>query len=325
VGLGEFELIARHFDRPPHRPDVALGVGDDAALLRVPPGHELVVAIDGMVEGVHFPLDTDPAAFGHKLLAVNLSDLAAMGAEPAWATLFISLPAADEAWVAAFAAGLFALAGAHGVDLVGGDTVRGPRSAVLQAHGFVPAGQALRRDGARPGDLIVVTGTLGDGGAGLAVAEGRLPAATASDAAFLRDRLDRPTPRLAAGVALRGLASAAIDVSDGLAADLGHILERSAVGASLEIARLPLSAPLSRAVADPGARWELALGAGDDYELCVTLPPERWDEAAARLAAIGCPATVVGRIDSEPGLRLLGADAGPYRPSGRGFDHFAGG
>lgn len=322
MALAEFRIIERCFaTRARHRADVTLGIGDDAALLQVPADMQLAVAIDGMVEGVHFPLGSDPAAVGYKVLAVNLSDLAAMGAEPAWATLFLSLPSADERVAKAFADGLLDLADRHDVALVGGDTVRGPFSAVVQAHGFVPAGAALRRDGARPGDRIYVTGTLGDGGAGLALVQGRLSAAD-DDAAWLRERLERPTPRVAAGLALRGIASAAVDISDGLAADLGHILERSGVGARVEVAALPLSAALCRTVGDASARFDLALFAGDDYELCFTVPPSRREAFERCCETLDCAVTPIGEIEADGGLRLLDDQGRPYRGRDAGFDHF---
>lgn len=318
----EFDIIRRYFEaHSPQRADVALGIGDDAALLVPPAGQHLAVSVDTLVAGVHFPLETDPAAIGHKSLAVNLSDLAAMGAEPAWATLALTLPTADEAWLAGFCAGFFALAREHGVALVGGDTTHGPLSITVQVMGFVPPGQALTRAGARPGDGIYVTGTVGDAGAGLRVAQSKLnlPALIGDQ---LKTRLDRPTPRVAAGLALRGLASTAIDISDGLAADLGHILEASGVGAELELARLPLSEALRNCgIQEP---WRLAASAGDDYELCFTLPRGKEGEALAQLVALGCPVTRVGTVTAEPGLRCVNAAGQAVTLVATGYDHFAG-
>ncbi len=317
MALGEFQLIERFFTRQRvKRDDVALGVGDDCALLRMPSDARLAVTMDTLVEGRHFPQGTDPAALGHKALAVNLSDLAAMGAEPAWITLSLSLPSVDEAWLDAFAGGLFQLAEAHGVQLVGGDTVRGPLTITLQAHGLIPANQALRRDGARVGDLIYVTGTLGDAGAGLRIALGEL-SADGADGQFLRGRLDRPTPRVAWGLALRGLASAAIDVSDGLAADLGHILKASGVGATLNFADLPISDALCRRVGEARAR-QFALTAGDDYELCFTAAPAQ----AEAIAALPFPCARVGVIEAGEGLRVYGPDGHHVPVEQAGFDHF---
>ncbi len=317
--LSEFSLIERYFAAQPYRrDDVRLGIGDDAAVLKVPAGHELVVAVDTLLAGVHFPHHTDPVAIGHKALAVNLSDMAAMGATPAWCTLSLSLPEADEPFVAGLAEGLFSLASQHGVALVGGDTVRGPLALSLQVMGLVPEGEALRRSGARPGDLIYVSGSLGDAGAGLAVALGELGG---DGAAGLRQRLDRPTPRVALGEALRGIASAAIDISDGLLADLGHILTASGCGAALAVEQLPLSAALQELVGIERAR-ELALGAGDDYELCFTIPPARRAVIEAIAAAQGVALSCIGSITAESGiaLRLSGE---PFAVSGSGYDHFA--
>ena len=272
VRMNEFDLIRTHFAAlGAARTDVELGVGDDCALLAVPAGQRLAVSIDTLVCGTHFLPDCDPEALGYKSLAVGLSDLAAMGAEPAWATLALTLPpelvAEHPDWIAAFARGLGALAQHHGVRLVGGDTTRGPLSVTLQVHGLVPEGAAIRRAGARPGDLIYVSGTLGD--AGLAL---RQILAGAPVEPGLRERLDRPTPRVALGMALRGIATAMIDVSDGLAADLGHILDASGVGAELRLQSLPLSPSVAAVVAADGD-WSLPLASGDDYELCFCIPP----------------------------------------------------
>lgn len=317
--MNEFDLIRRHFaGQGVRRADVPLGIGDDAALLTPPPGQSLAVTVDTLHSGVHFAADIPPADLGHKALAVNLSDLAAMGAEPAWATLALSLPQADEAWLAAFAEGFFSLAERFGVQLVGGDTTRGPLSVTVQLQGFVPPAQALRRDGARPGDHLFVTGSLGDAGAGLAIEQGRL-ALSGPPAAALLARLRRPTPRIKAGLALRGLASAAIDISDGLAQDLGHILAASGVGAELEIDVLPLSGALRAAGID--RPWRLAASAGDDYELCFTAPA---DADLGVAAALDCPVTRIGRITAKPGQHWLDADGQPCEPPPRGWDHFAG-
>ncbi|WP_295391734.1 thiamine-phosphate kinase [uncultured Thiodictyon sp.] len=317
----EFALIRAHFAAlGAARSDVLLGVGDDCALLAVPAGQQLAVSIDTLAAGVHFLPDCDPEAIGHKCLAVGLSDLAAMGAEPAWATLALTLPATlpreSPDWLAAFAHGFGRLARAHRVALVGGDTTRGPLSITVQVHGLVPVGAEIRRAGARPGDLVCVSGTLGD--AGLALRE--LLAGQAPSPAR-RARLERPTPRVALGLALRGLASAMIDCSDGLAADLGHILEASGVGAELDLAALPLEAAVAAAV-DLDGDWGLPLAAGDDYELCFCLPPaylERLPEIAARC---GCPLTPIGRILSGPGLVCRAPDGAAVALERVGFDHF---
>ncbi len=316
--MNEFDLIRRYFaGRGVRRDDVPLGIGDDAALLMPPPGQLLAVTVDTLHSGVHFAPDIPPADLGHKALAVNLSDLAAMGAEPAWATLALSLPQADEAWLAAFAEGFFALAERHGVQLVGGDTTRGPLSVSVQVQGFVPQEKALTRRDARPGDHVFVTGSLGDAGAGLAIEQGRSEFA-GPPADFLLARLHRPTPRVGAGLALRGLATAAIDISDGLAQDLGHILAASGVGAVLDIDRLPLSDELLASGID--RPWRLAASAGDDYELCFTAPA---DADLGVADALDCPLTRIGRITAEPGQRWLDADGQPCELSSRGWDHFA--
>lgn len=314
----EFDLIDRWFKPSAKRADVELGIGDDAALLRVPADQRLVVTVDTLIAGVHFPVDTDAVSVGHKALAVNLSDLAAMGADPAWVTLALTLPQADENWLAGFARGFLELAEDHGVSLVGGDTTRGPLAVTVQAMGFVPDGVVLRRAGANPGDAVCVTGVLGDAGLGLAWVQGRRALDEEAGRA-VRARLDRPTPRIQAGLALRGVASSAIDVSDGLAADLGHVLQASGVGAIVDVDALPLSEALR---VQPDAR-ELALSAGDDYELLFTVPAGREQDAFERLQAQGLRCTRIGRIEAGPGLRLTHADGLPYSalaPSG--YDHF---
>ncbi len=322
--MNEFALIDRYFKRAPRDPAVALGVGDDAAVLRPETGRELVLTVDLLVEGRHFLPGTDPARLGHKVLAVNLSDLAAMGARPRWALLAGALPDSDEAWLAAFAAGLFALADAHGVELVGGDTTRGARAFALTLAGDVPAGTAITRAGARAGDDVWVSGTLGDAMLALAALEGRttLPA-PALDVA--RARLEAPTPRVALGAQLRGIATAAIDVSDGLTGDLGHILECSGVGARVELAALPRSSSLGEKLA--GSEHELALqcllGGGDDYELCFTAPAARRAEVAAIGRSQPVPLARVGAIIAGSALVVVD-DAGIALPAlPRAFDHFA--
>ncbi len=308
--LGEFELIRRYFDvEPPQNAATALGIGDDCALLDIPPGQQLAVTTDAMVETVHFYPHTDPALLGHKLLAVNLSDLAAMGAQPCAVTLSLTLPHADPDWLAAFAGGFLQLARRHQVDLIGGDTTRGPLCLSAQALGLIPAGQALRRGGARPGDMIYLSGDIGDAGLGLKILQGR----AFNDPEAL-ERLHRPTPRVELGLQLRGIASSCIDISDGLAADLGHILSMSNVGARLEWDKLPLSAAVSAYILETGD-WTLPLTAGDDYELCFTAPPEK-----QRQIPPGC--ACIGEIQSQPGLRLrrFGREH-PYSGNS-GYAHF---
>jgi len=319
----EFDIIRRYFTRQPvKRKEVLAGIGDDAAVLQLPPDRELLVCIDTLVAGVHFPLDTPATAIGHKALAVNLSDLAAMGGEPAWATLALTLPEPDPDWLEAFASGFFALAGRYGVQLVGGDTTRGPLTVTVQAHGFAPPGQALRRKGARPGDRIYVTGTLGDAGLALRFPE--------SAAGGLDTRLDYPEPRLEAGSLLRGLASAAIDISDGLLADLGHLLEGDDLGASLQVDDLPRSGSFLAALrgldaAPPGLYYELPLSSGDDYELCFTVPGYRCAEVERRLGELPCGCKAIGTIEAQPGIRCYLQDGGGYQPRGAGYLHFQAG
>jgi thiamine-monophosphate kinase len=318
--VNEFEIIARYFaHQPVTRVDVALGIGDDAALLEVPPDQQLVVSTDLLVDGVHFPKGTDAASIGHKALAVNLSDLAAMGADPAWFTLNLSLPAADPEWLAGFSQGMFELARRHESVLVGGDTTRGPLTIGIQILGLVPRGQALTRAGARPGDRIYVTGVLGEAALGLRLLQGSLQLPEEYHANVLAP-LNRPTPRVAAGRALRGLASACIDISDGLVADLGHILEASAVGARIQLNRLPLSPAYDPAFETVG--WEAALSGGDDYELCFTLPPEREPGLRKVAARLGVSCCHIGDIAAEPGLRILDEAGQSYLPARAGYDHF---
>jgi len=319
----EFDIIRRYFTRQPvSRKEVLAGIGDDAAVLQLPPDRELLVCIDTLVAGVHFPVATPAAAIGHKALAVNLSDLAAMGAEPAWATLALTLPEPDPVWLEAFASGFFALAGLHGVQLIGGDTTRGPLSVTVQAHGFAPPGQALHRVGAQPGDRIYVTGTLGDAGMAL-----RFPEAAAGG---LRSRLDYPEPRLEAGIQLRRLVSAAIDISDGLLADLGHLLESDDLGASLQIDDLPRSASFVAALqglgsAPAGLYYELPLSGGDDYELCFSVPAHCCTEVERRLGDLPCGCTAIGNIEAQPGIRCYLRDGTVYQPREAGYLHFEGG
>ena len=309
---GEFDLIARIRRRIAARDDVELGIGDDCALLAPPPGMQLAVTMDTLNAGVHFPADTAPADIGWKALAVNLSDLAAMGAQPAWCTLALSLPQADAAWLEAFCDGFLALAQAHGIALVGGDTTRGPLAVTLTAHGFVPAGAALRRDGARVGDEVWVSGTLGDAAGALAQWQ-----AGRAIAPPLRARLDRPTPRVALGLALRGIASSCIDISDGLLADLAHITRASGVGAELEADALPASPALGAAFASEAMRRLQATG-GDDYELCFTAPATQREAVQALGARLGLPLARIGRIVAGSGVHCAGL--GPVPP---GYQHFA--
>ena len=320
--MGEFDLIARYFTRPVRRN--ALGVGDDCALLQLAPGMQLAVSTDLLVEGRHFLSTVPPGALGHKALAVNLSDLAACGAQPLAFTLSLSLPGIDEAWLAAFAAGMFALADAHDCELVGGDTTRGPLAINITVFGEVPAGQALLRSGAHAGDDVWVSGTLGDARLALEAFRGTVSLPQAVFAAA-RLRLERPEPRVALGLALRGLASAAIDVSDGLLGDLEHVLERSGVGATLETgpARALLAA-LDQGLALDDARIdELVFAGGDDYELAFTASPRHREAVEAAGRNTTTRVTRIGTITAESGLRLLDAQGRPVARRFAGFDHFA--
>jgi thiamine-monophosphate kinase len=316
-GAREFDLISRIRQRAGERDDVVLGIGDDAALLRVPPGELLVVAMDTLNRGVHFPDDTVPADIGWKVLAVNLSDLAAMGARPAWCTLSLSLPEADLAWIDAFLDGFLALSARHDVVLVGGDTTRGPLSACVTVHGFVAPDAVMRRDAARPGDDVWISGHLGDASAALV----QWRAGATIDPA-LRARLDRPEPRVALGQALRGLVHACIDVSDGLLADLGHVCAASAVGAEINIDALPASAALQDSFAGDARRHAQAIG-GDDYELCFTAPQAARGEVIARASSIGVPVTRIGGIVFASGVRALLDDGAVWAPATTGYVHFA--
>ena len=365
----EFDLIARIRERtacsavspgnavPPRRDDVQMGIGDDAALLQPPPGMQLVMSVDTLVRGVHYPVDTAPADIGWKALAVNLSDLAAMGAEPLWALLALTLPAPNAAWLDAFLDGWCALAQASGIVLVGGDTTSGPEAISVTVVGQVPSGAALQRSGAVAGDRIWVSGTLGDaalalqqrlpgrpafGTAGGALQRGAEDGSAAADpvldaqgpdaqtlaggiplgALWLQSRLQRPTPRLTLGRQLRGLATACIDVSDGLLADLGHLLASSGgVGAEVALDALPTSDALVHL--DAQQRWPLQLAGGDDYELCFTAPVSR--DNAVRAVADGCAlrVTPVGRVVVGSGARVLHPDGREYDPPRRGYQHFA--
>ena len=314
--MAEFDLIARIKARVADRNDVIVGIGDDAAVLQVPAGMHLVVATDTLNAGVHFPPETAPADIGWKALAVNLSDLAAMGAEPAWCTLSLSLPDNDEAWLDGFLDGFLDLASQHRVALVGGDTTRGPLSISVTVHGFVAPGSALRRDAARVGDDVWVSGTLGDAAAALA----QWRAGDAGDAR-LRTRLDRPTPRVVLGQALVGMAHACIDLSDGLLADLGHVCSGSGTGSDLDLDSLPASDALM-AFADGDARRALQVAGGDDYELCFTAPSYRLDDVQRLADSVGVQLSWVGRITAKQGVRAFDADALEWQPPRKGYEHF---
>jgi thiamine-monophosphate kinase len=319
VSLSEFSLIHDCIDIPATtRGDVDLAIGDDCALLRVPHGMLLAVSIDTLVAGRHFVDGVAAASLGHKALAVNLSDLAAMGAEPAWATLALTMPQADSRWLREFMRGFYALAERFGVQLVGGDTTRGPLAITVQAHGFVAPQRVMRRDGARPGDLVYVTGTLGDAGLALQLQQQRR--LDAHRHRLLQQRLDRPTPRVAEGMRIAALATAAIDISDGLVSDLGHIVQQSRCGATIELPRLPCSAAVREAV-ELSAEWSLPLSAGDDYELCFTIPAHKRPQLQELQELLQTPLTQIGSIDEQPGIRCITAD-GETLAGKPGYDHF---
>ena len=322
--MTEFELIARFFDRPPTSPSVRLGVGDDAALLSPTPGCLLVATVDMLVAGRHFFPDVDPESLGHKALAVNLSDIAAMGARPRWALLAGALPDTDPAWLEALAHGFFALAGAHDVDVVGGDTTSGPLNLCVTLLGEVPEGEAITRAGAKAGDSIYVSGVLGEAALAVAALRGGV-ALEATALAACKRRLEWPAPRLALGQRLRGVASAMLDVSDGLTGDLGHILKASHVGATLDLAAMPVPPVIADLL--HGSQRALALdcllAGGDDYELCFTAPPA----AASRMEEIaresGVPVTRIGTITASHRLIVNDERGTPLARVPRGFDHFA--
>lgn len=318
AALGEFDLIARYFTRPARRASV--GVGDDCALLgALPAGEHLAISTDMLVEGRHFLPDADPRTLGHKALAVNLSDLAACGATPLAFTLALALPDANPAWLAPFAEGLLALADAHDIELVGGDVTSGPRNLCVTVLGTVAPAAMLRRSGARPGDTLWVSGTTGDARLALGHRLGQwtLPPAQLADTA---QHLDCPTPRVALGLTLRGIATAALDVSDGLLGDLRHILDASKVGAVVHVDDCPASPAVA---AQPTARRRLCqLAGGDDYELLFTAPAESTDAVRAAGRAANTTVTAIGRIESAPGLRLVDAAGAVVDNVFPGFDHF---
>jgi thiamine-monophosphate kinase len=316
--MTEFDLIRKYFTRP--APNTLLGVGDDAALLKVSQGNVLAVSCDMLVSGTHFLPDADPFLLGHKTLAVNLSDMAAMGATPRWATLAIALPDANEPWLERFSAGFFALAQQHGVELVGGDTTRGPLNLCVTIFGEVPAQQALRRDGAQPGDEVWVSGTLGDAALALAHLQGRI-ALSAEGLAACAQVLHQPQPRVALGLALRGIASSAIDISDGLLADLGHVLDASQTSAEIDLALLPVSSVMRAYAASPLGE-QCVLSGGDDYELCFTAPVMRHAEITNISARLGLPLACIGKIVAGSGCIVHDAAGNRLNLGNGGYEHF---
>lgn len=311
AAVSEFGLIQQYFaSNQPGNLSTSLGIGDDCALLNIPHGYELAITTDTMVEGVHFLPNTDPECLAHKLLAVNLSDLASMGANPIAVTLAITLPVVDRSWLKRFSSGLFALAQQYSVDLIGGDTTSGSLTLTIQALGLVKAGQALRRSGAKVGDLIYVSGCLGDAGLGLKIAQGY----QCQESAIPLQRFHKPMPRVETGLALLEIASACIDISDGLSSDLGHILDKSAVGACLDWQKIPLSSSVQDYV-KTSSDWLMPLTAGDDYELCFTVAPEKIE-----LIPESC--SQIGVIEQQPGLRIKKSGKTEIIEA-KGFEHFS--
>lgn len=323
MACGEFSLIARYFDRVrSSRLDVETGIGDDCALLNIPEKQTLAISTDTLVSGIHFLPDINPADLARKALAVNLSDLAAMGADPAWLTLALTLPSVDEAWLEAFSDSLFEQLNYYDMQLIGGDTTKGPLSMTLGIHGLVPEGRALKRSGAKPGDWIYVTGTPGDSAAGLAILQDRLQVDNKEDADYLVKRHLNPTPRILTGQALRNLAHSAIDLSDGLISDLGHILNASGYGARVDLDLLPYSDVMKRHVEPEQAlRW--ALSGGEDYELCFTVPELNRGALDVALGNFSMGFTCIGQVSADiEGLHFQ-RDGKPVTFDWKGYDHFA--
>jgi thiamine-monophosphate kinase len=318
VALTEFSVIKQYFsERRSSNPETKLGIGDDCALLNIPDDHELVVTTDTMVEAVHFFSNGDAESLGYKLLAVNLSDLASMGARPIAVTLALTMPKINPEWLTDFASGFFQLAERYSVDLIGGDTTSGPLTLTVQALGLVSRGTALYRSTAKPGHLIYLTGNLGSAGLGLKALQGYQK--TQVTEALLR--FHRPEPRIEIGLVIQNYASACIDVSDGLLADLGHILESSQVGACLDWEKIPLSNEV-RAYIEQTGDWDMPLTAGDDYELCFSVEPEQQQALESTLYGLGFDCSHIGNIEAEPGLRLNKAGIVTNLNS-KGFEHFS--
>ena len=317
----EFDLIRQYFTRlGKQRQWLSVGIGDDAAVITPEAGQQLLISVDTLNVGVHFPEQSSAADVGYKALAVNISDIAAMGGEPQWFTLALSLPSADEAWLTLFCQGLGELVEQYQLCLVGGDTTRGPLSMTIQIAGTIPLGQALTRNNAHVGDDIYVTGSLGDAAAGLLICQNQLHA-NDEDARFFLDKLNRPRPRVAIGKGLRGLANSCIDVSDGLAADLGHIIEDSGVGAELVLEQLPVSEHLRRQGLSNTRLQELLLFGGDDYELCFTAPVASHEAIQQLAQSNDMPITCIGKIIEERGLFSIEQAQRTSVPV-KGFDHF---
>jgi thiamine-monophosphate kinase len=318
----EFAIIENFFQSKSfQRKDVLLGIGDDCAITQVPDGQSLVVTTDTLVEGVHFLAGTSASAIAHKAIAVNLSDLASMGAEPAWMSLSLCIPEFNQQWLTDFSDTLHELSQYYSIQLIGGDTVQGPLTITITAQGFVPIGQALTRSGAKPGDLVYVTGTLGDAGVGLEILQGKREVSrTCRD--FLVNRLHFPSPRLLAGTGLRRLANACIDLSDGISSDLQHILDASKCGVQLQVDKLPISIALQEAVGLEEA-YRYALSAGDDYELLFTVSEDQRSNIDIALANYNVSATCIGQLNGKAGSMMLKLGDQPYDIPEHGFEHFS--
>jgi thiamine-monophosphate kinase len=319
--MQEFELIKRYFAEPGlTRKDVELGIGDDAAIINIPANSQLVVTTDTLVEGVHFFADMDPRAIGHRAVAVNLSDIAAMGAEPAWISIAVTLPHVEQEWVKAFTAGIFEICEYYNVQVVGGDTTQGPLSITISAKGLIPQGKAITRSGAKSGDWIFVTGTLGDAAVAIDAINQRknLPL---KHQAFIKNRFEYPTPRVAIAQGLRETASSAIDISDGLLSDIGHILTASNVGGVINVDQLPLSDALMGSV-DEDKYLVYALTGGDDYELLFTVPEDKRGALDVTMAHYGIKLTCIGQIMGQSGKLELRKDNQPFTFEGKGYEHF---
>lgn len=319
--MTEFEIIQKFFvSHSSPRSDVILGVGDDAAIVRPPVNHDLVITTDSLIENIHFYKNDAAFDLGYKVLAISLSDIAAMGAEPAWAMLSLSIPKVEDKWLTDFCQGFFQLLNQYSMSLIGGNTAKGQRQFTTQVTGFVPPNKALRRHGAKVGDLIYVTGTLGDAGLALAVLEKKIKIPKEYHADIF-EKFYRPAPRVNEGITLRQFATSAIDVSDGLAADLMHILQQSGVGATIKTHRLPLSKTL-RTCIKPELAWKLALTAGEDYELCFTIPPQLQSSFELMFGSYDCGYICVGKIEAEKGLRVIDPNNKPFNFGQGGYDHF---
>jgi thiamine-monophosphate kinase len=321
MAASEFELIKQYFQSLTDLDSsIQCGIGDDAAIVKIPQGMDVVLSMDTLLESTHFPAETDPFDIGYKALAVNLSDMAAMGAVPKWVLLSISLPENDETWLKEFASGFLELAKQHSVSLIGGDMSRGPLSITLQIQGLVPTDTALKRDGAQKGDLIYVTGSLGDAGVGLDIIQGKLSIGNEYEAFFLNS-LNRPEISIEAGLRVKQIANSAIDISDGLIADLGHILDASHVGAEIEVKKIPLSETMQRCI-DETTAWDYALTSGDDYKLCFTASAAQHELIINTFREINIPVSCIGKIKGEAGLQLKIPEGTCFDPSGKSFEHF---